>query len=150
MMGLAILDRTVQKTNVWLKDARDELDWTSSQRAYLALRAVLHAVRDRLSVEEIAQLGAQLPIFVRGIYYEGWNPAHTPVKERKREAFLSQVKKEFAHTRYPNVDAERISRAILRVLCRHVSAGEMNQIKGLLPHDLRMFWPSGEAACRIQ
>ena len=71
MMGVAILDRTVQKTNVWLRDARGELDWTSSQRAYLAMRAVLHAVRDRLSVEEIAQLGAQLPIFVRGIYYEG-------------------------------------------------------------------------------
>ena len=107
---------------------------------------MLHAVRDRLSVEEFAQLGAQLPILVRGIYYEGWNPAHTPVQNRKREAFLSQVKSEFAHTRNPIVDPEQVVRAILRVLCKHVSQGEMNQIKGLLPHDLRRFWPMGEAA----
>ena len=140
-MSVAILDRTVQKTNVWLRDARNELDWTSSQRAYLAIRAVLHAVRDRLTVEEIAQLGAQLPVFVRGTYYEGWSPAHTPVKDRKRETFLSQVKSEFAHTRNPDVDPEQVVRAILRVLSKHVSPGEMNQIKALLPHDLRVFWP---------
>jgi len=40
------------------------------RRAYNALRAVLHALRDRLTTEEIAQFGAQLPTFVRGVYYE--------------------------------------------------------------------------------
>ena len=146
MTTVPILDRTIQKTNIWLRDALSELDWVSMQRAYLAMRAVLHALRDRLSVEEVAQLGAQLPIFIRGIYYEGWNPAHVGVKDRKREAFLAQVRNEFAHTRNPDVDAEHVSRAILRVVCKHVSEGEIEQIKHLLPHDLRSFWPKATAA----
>jgi uncharacterized protein (DUF2267 family) len=146
MTAIPILDRTIQKTNIWLRDALHELDWVSMQRAYLATRAVLHALRDRLSVEEVAQLGAQLPIFIRGIYYEGWNPAHVQSKTRKREAFLAQVRNEFAHTRNPDVDPEHVSRAILRVVCKHVSEGEIEQIKHLLPHDLRSFWPRANAA----
>ena len=146
MTTVPILERTVQKTNLWLKDALYELDWVSSQRAYLALRAALHSLRDRMSVQEIAQLGAQLPIFIRGIYYECWNPAHTPVKNRKKDAFLAQIRGEFAHTRNPDVDPEHVVRAILRVVCKHVSEGEMRQIRGLLPHELRQYWPRDVAA----
>jgi uncharacterized protein (DUF2267 family) len=146
MTTVPILDRTIQKTNIWLRDALRELDWVSTQRAYLATRAVLHALRDRLGVEEVAQLGAQLPIFIRGVYYEGWIPTRVPGKSRKREAFLAQVRNEFAHTRNPDVDPEHVSRAILRVVCKHVSEGEIEQIKHLLPHDLRSFWPRANAA----
>ena len=146
MNTVAILDKTAQKTNIWLHDAVYELDWVTTQRGYLALRAVLHALRDRFSVQEVAQFGAQLPIFIRGVYYEGWNPARTLVKNRKKEAFLAQVKKEFAHTRNPDVDPEHVVRAILRVLCKHMPGGEMDQIKNVLPHELRDFWPAPNAA----
>jgi uncharacterized protein (DUF2267 family) len=146
MTAVRILDRTMQKTNIWLRDALYELDWTNKQRAYLALRAVLYALRDRMSVAEIAQLGAELPIFLRGVYYEGWKPAHTPVKNRKRDAFLAQVRSEFSHTRNPDVDPDHIARAILRVLCRHVSPGEMEQIKHLFRRELRDLWPAPKAA----
>jgi uncharacterized protein (DUF2267 family) len=59
--------------------------------AYRALRATLHALRDRLTVEEVAQLGAQLPILVRGVYYEGWNPTGKPLKLRHKEEFLARI-----------------------------------------------------------
>jgi len=146
MSTLAILERSVQKTNVWLRDVNYELQWFTFQRGYLALRAVLHALRDRLSVAEVAQLGAQLPIFVRGIYYEGWSPSRTPVKSRGKELFLRQVRAEFAHTRNPDVDAEEITRAIFRVLNKHISKGEIDQVKTLLPRELRVFWPEAIAA----
>jgi uncharacterized protein (DUF2267 family) len=146
MNTVATLDKTAQKTNIWLHDTVYELDWVTTQRGYLALRAVLHALRDRLSVQEVAQLGAQLPIFIRGVYYEGWRPGQTAVKNRKKEAFLAQIRKEFAHTRNPDVDAEHVVRAILRVLCKHVPGGEMDQIKNVLPHELRDFWPTAKAA----
>jgi uncharacterized protein (DUF2267 family) len=146
MSTLAILDRSVQKTNIWLRDANYELGWFTLQRAYLSLRAVLHALRDRLTIQEVAQLGAQLPIFIRGIYYEGWNPSQTPVKSRGKELFLRQVRAEFAHTRNPDVDAEHVTRAIFRVLSKHVSEGELDQIKALLPRELREFWPESKAA----
>src|SRR5579871_3560662 len=146
MSTLAILDRSVQKTNVWLKDVNAELSWFTFPRGYLALRAVLHALRDRLTAPEVAQLAAQLPIFIRGVYYEGWNPSRTPIKSRGKELFLRQVRAEFAHTRNPDVDAEGVTRAIFRVMAKHVSKGELEQVKHLLPHELRDFWPEEKAA----
>jgi uncharacterized protein (DUF2267 family) len=146
MSTLAILDRSVQKTNVWLRDVNYELQWFTFQRGYLALRAVLHALRDRLSLAEVAQLGAQLPIFVRGIYYEGWSPSRTPIKSRGKQLFLRQVRADFAHTRNPDVDAEEITRAIFRVLNKHISKGEIDQIRAVLPRELREFWPETLAA----
>lgn len=146
MSTLSILDRSFQKTNIWLRDANYELGWFTFQRGYLSLRAVLHALRDRLTTPEIAQLGAQLPIFIRGIYYEGWNPARTPIKSRGKALFLRQVRGEFAHTRNPDVDAEHVTRAIFRVLSKHISKGELDQIKAILPREVREFWPEATKA----
>jgi uncharacterized protein (DUF2267 family) len=146
MIPTASLDKSSQKTNIWIRDALIQLDWTDSQRAYAALRGVLHALRDRLPVAEIVQLGAQLPTFVRGVYYEGWNPAHTPLKNRKKEAFLSQILTAFQ--RRADIDAEHVARAIIRVLLYHVSKGEMEQIKNSLPHDIRQYWPNHDIVLR--
>ncbi len=60
---------TVQKSNAWLTDIMRRMDWDDRQRAWAALRAVLHVLRDRLSVDEAVALGAQLPLLVRGAYY---------------------------------------------------------------------------------
>lgn len=94
MTGLEAFDATIQKTNVWLKDIMDELDWDDRHRAYLALRSVLHSLRDRLTVEEATELGAQLPMLIRGSYFEGWKPAGKPIKY-DREGFLAQVRGQF-------------------------------------------------------
>jgi uncharacterized protein (DUF2267 family) len=60
--------------------------------SYLALRAVLHTLRDRLIVDEAIDLGAQLPMLVRGFYYENWQSVGKPLKYRHKEEFLNQVK----------------------------------------------------------
>ena len=74
MTGLDVFDTTVHKTHVWLNDIMQELGWEDRHKAYLGLRTTLHALRDRLTVEETAQLAAQLPMLIRGLYYEGWDP----------------------------------------------------------------------------
>ena len=52
-----VFDNTIQKTQVWLNDLMSELDWEDNpHKAYMALRTVLHALRDRLMVEEAVQL----------------------------------------------------------------------------------------------
>src|SRR3981189_922621 len=70
--GLEVFDKTVQTTNAWLKEIM-EATGLDRRRAYRALAAVLQALRDRLTVGEVAQLGAQLPILVRGLYYDQWH-----------------------------------------------------------------------------
>ena len=66
--GLSAFDSTIHTTNVWLQEVMERLGWQDRHRAYLALRAVLHALRDRLTVEEVAPSGAQLPMLMRGFY----------------------------------------------------------------------------------
>lgn len=137
--GVSALDTTIQKTNIWLKEVMDELGSDDRHRAYLALRSVLHSLRDRLTVEEATDLGAQLPMLVRGFYYDAWNPSGKPVKFDKDE-FLSAVGEQFATE--PQVEANKITRAVFKTLDKHIADGEIEDIKATLPQDLKWFWQS--------
>jgi len=141
MTGFDVFDRTVQKSNIWLKELGESLHMDEPHDAYLALRTVLHALRDRLPPEEAAHLAAQLPMLLKGVYYEGWKPGATPVKIRDRQEFLDGMR-EPLRSRMPNPDAERITRGVFELLARHVSAGEIAQIVSGLPPELRELWPA--------
>jgi uncharacterized protein (DUF2267 family) len=130
-----IITRSVEKTNVWLSELSDELGIEDRQAAYRVLRAFLHAVRDRLTVDEAAQLGAQLPELIRGIYYEGWDPSRTPMKYRDLDEFLRRVSDEALL--HGETEASHAASAAARVLHRHVSEGELNDVLAMLPEGLR-------------
>jgi uncharacterized protein (DUF2267 family) len=137
--GLEVFDTTLQKTNSWLKDLMEELGWSDRHRAYLALRATLHALRDRLTVEEVAQLGAQLPMLIRGFYYEGWDPTNKPLRVRHREQFLERILQAFR--RDDGIDPEKVAPAVFTVLEKRVTEGEIEDVKHVLPAELRDLWP---------
>lgn len=140
MTGLEVFDSTIHTTNVWLKEIMEELHWEDRQKAYAALRAVLHVLRDRLIIEEAADLGAQLPMLIRGFYYEGWKPAGKPVKARRKEEFLAAIREYFMRSD-PNIDSERVAQAVFKVLDRRISDGEIQDIKHVLPEDVVELWP---------
>ena len=149
LTGLATFDASINTTNVWLKELADLMEWGHDrQRAYHALRAVLHALRDRLGAQEAADLAAQLPMLVRGFYYEGWHPAGKPLRERKQEQFLSHI--EAAFPEEPAVDAAEVARAVFRLLSRHVSAGEIEDVKANLPQAVRSLWPEQPSAAEAK
>ena len=75
LTAIAPIERTVHATNNWLEELKEELRLQDRQQAYHLLRVVLHTLRDRLTVAEAVDLGAQLPMLIRGLYYEGWTPA---------------------------------------------------------------------------
>ena len=133
-------ESTVQKTNIWLKDIRKQMNWEESEheRSYRALRVVLHALRDHLTVEESTDLSAQLPLLVRGIYFEGWNAAKTPVSERSREAFLAHIASAFPGDII--AEPEFVARAVFKVLGMHVSSGEIDDVRHALPKPIRTLW----------
>ncbi len=138
--GLGVFDETLQLTHIWLKRLMEELHTEDRHQAYLALRAVLHALRDRLTVEEATDLGAQLPMLVRGIYYEGWNPAKTPSRERSRQAFFDHVNRILPGGF--EYDADLATRAVFKLLAERVTAGEIKDVKSMLPGDVQTLWPS--------
>jgi uncharacterized protein (DUF2267 family) len=129
-----IFETTLQKTNVWLKQIDDLLHWDDHHKAYHGLRAVLHALRDRLPVAEAAHLGAQLPLLVRGIYYEGWKPAAKPRKFKTAQEFYDAVREYFSADR--NVNPIRLTEAVMTVLSANISAGELQKLQGIFPPKL--------------
>lgn len=136
--GLDVFDKTLQTTNLWLEEAMIDLG-PDRKVAYRALRAVLHALRDRLSVEEAAHLGAQLPLLVRGIFFDQWRPAGKPEKVRGLDEFLARISAELHDIR--PVNAETAARAVFRTIALHVSEGEVAQVRAQLPEPIRRLWP---------
>lgn len=131
--GESIFGKSIQKTNLWLKELAHDLATEDRHRAYVALRGLLHSLRDRLPLEEVVQIGAQLPMLVRGFYYEGWDPTDKPVKY-SREEFLDSIASHFRNE--PTVDAEEIVRTTFGFLQRHISAGEVQDIISILPRQM--------------
>lgn len=151
MTGLQAFDSTLQKTHEWLNDLQQEMNLESRQKAYLVLRAGLHALRDRLTIDEAAQLGAQLPMLIRGFYYEGWRPAASPIKLRTKDEFLSLVLEYLQVTptaQAVDIDPEEAIRAVFQVLQRHISEGEVESIKRMMPEALLELWPGGAQSRR--
>jgi uncharacterized protein (DUF2267 family) len=132
-----VFEHTIEITHVWLHDLMDRLGWHDKHRAYVALRAVLHALRDRISVEDASHLAAQLPMLIRGFYYEGYHPAGKPVADRKKTEFLARVAAECSDE---SRNDGKVTRAVFQVLAKHITPGEVEKIKGALPTDLRSLW----------
>jgi uncharacterized protein (DUF2267 family) len=140
MTHLDIIDRSVEKAHIWINDLADELGTEDRQHAYRVLRAFLHALRDHLTVDETAALAAQLPIFIRGVFYEGWDPSRTPEHARDLESFLARVAGEARLA--GETEASFATSAASRVLRHHVSAGESASVLDMLPAHLRAFLAS--------
>ena len=133
--GVSVLDHTLQETNIWLKEIEEEIELESRQQAYSALRAVLHALRDRLPPEVAIKLGAQFPTLVRGIYYEGWHAAGTPTKERHLQEFVDHVRSELPQ-QFP-IDALTVTRGVFEVLSEKLDGGGFEKMMHHLPAALR-------------
>jgi uncharacterized protein (DUF2267 family) len=129
------IDRSVQKTNIWLKDLCEELETDDRQYAYRILRGFLHALRDRLPIDESAQLAAQLPALIRGIYFESWVPAHTPQTYHDLATFLDRLAAEASLA--GETEASFAANAAARVLRAHVSTGEIEDVIAVLPPPVR-------------
>ncbi|MET8175674.1 DUF2267 domain-containing protein [Streptomyces clavifer] len=133
-------DTMVDKANRLLRDIEEANGWPKERRkqSYAALRAVLHRLRDRLSVDGATHLGAQLPTLIRGVYYDGWKPSETPVK-LSGEEFFQRVRDDFPYS----VDGgiETVVRTVLEALKRYVSEGEWDHLRSGLPNSLAAVLP---------
>jgi uncharacterized protein (DUF2267 family) len=136
-MSLASADaveRSVHKTNEWLNGIRDELGQEDREEAWRILKADLQVLRDQLTIDEAAQFAAQLPLVLRGAFYEGFDPGHQ-AKVRHRDEFLALFAERAALS--DSTDAERALGAATSVLSSHITPGELDDLAAQLPSDLR-------------
>lgn len=139
--GLEVWDKTVQITNIWLDEIMDEVG-PDRQAAWHALGAVLRTLRDRLPIEVAVHLGAQMPLLVRGAYFEQWHlPAHAePV--RNFDDFLELVG---THLGQARMNPARITAAVFRTLARHVDRGQIAKVLSVLPTGIRTALSAAES-----
>ena len=136
------LSSSLHKTNEWIRDVADVLGDGNRHYAYNALRATLHTLRDRLSLEQSAHFSAQLPLVLRGAYFEGWRPSETPSRIRTLDDFIECVRREMRDT--TPLFHERCAEAVaasLTAIARHVDVGTVAKIQECLPRELREMWP---------
>lgn len=131
----AILQHSVEQAKHWIDETAAELGDDDRRAAWRALKGVLHALRDRSTVEETAQLASQLPELIRGAFYENWTPARTPERYRDADAFLQRVRDQAGLA--GETEASFAVSAVMGVLRRHVSAGELEDVLATMPSPVR-------------
>ncbi|HEX4762279.1 MAG TPA: DUF2267 domain-containing protein [Sphingomicrobium sp.] len=139
--GLEVFDRTLETTHIWLNEICNDLG-PDKQVAWKVLSTVLHKLRDRLTLNLAAHLGAQLPLLVRGVYYDQFEPGKMPSECRSRDEFVAEVAEWLSDTR--PVDPEEAIRSVFRLLSRHVSEGQVNKVRDALPKSIRQMWEAAE------
>lgn len=134
MTGLDAFDGALQTANAWLKEIMEDQGWQDRHKAYLALRAVLHELRDILTVSEACQLSAQMPLLFKGVYFDGWKPKSKPPR-RSREEFLERVRAYFRDE--PDLDAESVVHSVWGVLLKHLSREQLEEVRRVLAKGAR-------------
>jgi len=135
--GLEVIDHTVQLTHEWIKELAAKLGWADRRQVLMLLRTTLAGVRDMISPDEAAQLSAQLPLLVRGLFFEGWRPAQT--HKRTRDDFVARIEANLGRDQEYQ-GPEDISE-VFRLLNARISKGEVNDVRNALPADIRTLWP---------
>lgn len=134
------LNKTFEKTDLWLKELQELGSFESKKQAYSSLRAVLQSLRDRLPINEAADVGAQLPMLIRGIYYEGWCPSHVPSNEKTAKEFLEKVSNKLKGNNDLFLEPEKVTKAVFKLLRNKLSPGELTDIERNLPDSIKQLF----------
>ena len=136
--GLEVIDQADQTMHEWINELSARLDWSSKRSALRLLRVTLQHLRDHLLPDEMAHLSAQLPLLVRGMFFEGWVPKRAPIKERTSAAFISAIE-----TRMGQTEEYRGSndiRCVFDLLNARLSRGEIEDVRASLSAEIRGLW----------
>jgi uncharacterized protein (DUF2267 family) len=141
--GLEVFDKTLQTTHIWLDQIMERIG-PDRHTAWRVLGVVLRALRDRLPPELAVHFGAQLPLLIRGAYYDQWRLGSGMDRTRSGEVFLKHLSEDLAGGR--PVGAEDAALAVLGVVVRHVTPGQLANVRDALPAELRALLDKSQAS----
>ena len=113
-------------------------------RTGIILRAVMHTLRERLTISENLHLMAQLPMFLKAVYVDNWKYREKPLQLSTLDEFTEEVKKYQSQYGENEFNWEKhtkdIVSIVLQELVTYVSKGESEHIKAQLPKELEEFF----------
>lgn len=131
-------EKQCKETHMWVCDVAQRTAYPEREDwAFNALRSVLHAIRDRTTIEEAFHLAAQLPVLLRGYYFEGYRPSAQKVKMNAGQ-LLIRIRKDLGPSN--EISAEDALGTTLKVLYEHISIGELEDVKRSMPKDIVNLW----------
>ena len=146
--GLDVFDKTLQTTHIWLDELMVEIG-SDRQAAWHVLGTVLRAVRDRIPLELAVHLGSQLPLLVRGLYYDQWHtPGRMDEKPRSLDEFLGPISEQLNQIR--PMDARAATGVVFTVLARHVDPGQAEKVRHALPGEVQTLWPAAHSWVEVE
>jgi uncharacterized protein (DUF2267 family) len=140
--GLDVFDKTLQTTHIWLNEISEELG-IDKHRAWALLGSVLRHLRDRIPATQAAHFSAELPLILRGAYYDQYQPERQPTNERTAAEFIDAITQDVRRVGM-DVDMKAVQ-AVLATVSRHVPEGQCTKIRGALPQDIRGLWSAASA-----
>jgi uncharacterized protein (DUF2267 family) len=137
MTTTPILENNIHQTMDWIYAVEEACHWDddNQRKAFIALRAVLHQLRDLLALEAAAALSSQLPLLIRGVFFENWKPESHSSKSLEKDAFLKMVGK--ALYPYRDMDVEKTINGVFKVLSRKLPPGVFDNIIQAIPKDIQ-------------
>lgn len=137
--GTRLFDRSLHKTNILLKELMDNMNWKNRDKALSAFRATLHSLRDVLPLQEIPQLASQLPVLVRGLFYENWKLMQQPLKIKSVNEFYELVRTNLGRgaLNFNSEELKKFTRESLQLISKRVSTGEMKDVRNALKKNLK-------------
>ena len=140
MSAVQTFDLKRDVSEAWIDEFMRRMGWHNRDRVVLALLATLHALRDCLPQDVALQVGAQLPLLLRGLYYQSWHPGDAGPTIKSQTAFLERIH-DGVH-RDPGIDSVEVARGVFALLMAHLSAANVEDVKASTPKRLRNLWPS--------
>ncbi len=134
-------DKYAQEANEFMNKLAKDLGHPDERnRAGMILRAVMHTLRDRITISESFNVLAQLPMFLKAVYVENWKYSERPATYSKIEDFKNEVKKQQELYGEQDFNWQKSTEEIIHIVMDHlkqyISQGEIEDIMAQLPEEL--------------
>ena len=110
------------------------------EKAGRILSSILHGLRELISTEESLQLMAQLPMFLKAVYVNGWS-GHKKIRVKNMVDFLDLIRKFNGVTSLHDFENDEVAENYVNttfiVLRKYISLGELEDLRTELPKDLK-------------
>lgn len=142
-----ISEKFISEQNEFMKELSANLGHKEDERQVeRVLRATLHILRERLTIQQSLHLLSQLPAFLKLMYIEGWKYHDKPARFRSIEDFKEAVKEEQFHLGEREFDwsepTEKIVTVVIDTLKKYLSEGEISDMLAALPGELHSLFVS--------